>query len=81
MPHMYLHLREGGQLLPDPDGADYPDLATAELAALAGLRDIAAESLKWGTPVESRAIVIANAEGNTLATVTLPDAIKGILDC
>lgn len=80
MPYLYLHLREGDDLIEDPDGSDYPDLATAELAALSGLRDIVGESLKWGQPVKTRAIVIADADGNSLATVTLPDAMKGILE-
>jgi len=81
MPYLYLHLREGDDLIEDPDGSDFPDLAAAELAALAGLRDIVGESLKWGQPVKTRAIVIADATGNPLATVTLPDAMKGILEC
>jgi hypothetical protein len=81
MPYLYLHLREGDDLIQDTEGSNYSDLAAAELAALSGLREIVGESLKWGQPVKPLAIVVSDVEGNILATVTLPDATSGILEC
>ncbi len=79
MPYLYLHLREGEDLVEDLQGANYCDLAAAELAALTGLWDIAGESIKSGQPIKSSAIVIVDAQGSILATVTLPDAMKSRL--
>src|SRR5690242_18329213 len=60
MPYLYLHLREGEDLVEDLQGANYCDLAAAELAALTGLWDIAGESIKSGQPIKSSAIVIVD---------------------
>jgi Domain of unknown function (DUF6894) len=42
MPHYYLHIRDGTELVEDPDGTDLPDLEAARQEALEGAREMLA---------------------------------------
>ncbi|WP_306421767.1 DUF6894 family protein, partial [Methylobacterium trifolii] len=65
----------GAELIEDPEGLDLLDLAAARAEALAGARDILANSVRKGEPLDGQRIEIANAAGELLATVAFKDAI------
>jgi uncharacterized protein DUF6894 len=72
MPRFFLHLRDGGQLLEDPEGSELPGLDAARADALAAAREIAAERLKAGAPPIAGEFEIRDGAGRLLATVPFP---------
>ncbi|MCB5176587.1 MULTISPECIES: DUF6894 family protein [Microvirga] len=76
MPRYYRHIRQGDQLIEDPDGIELPDLARARAEALAGIRDILAEAIKRGADDSlDDAVVIADETGRELMTVPFIEAL------
>lgn len=76
MPRFYLHIRDGGRLIADPDGSDLPDLDAARAEALASAREILAEKVKVGGVLNGQRIEITDAAGAVLATVPFRDAMR-----
>ena len=76
MPTFFFHVRDGGGLTLDPDGADLPDLDAARAEALAAAREIRARAARSGQALADRRFEIADGGGRVLATV----AIKDVLD-
>ena len=75
MPTFFFHLRDGGELIEDPDGSDLPDLDAARAEAIAGAREAVAEGVRAGKPVLGRSVEIADGAGRVLATVTARDVL------
>jgi hypothetical protein len=75
MARYFFHIRQD-ILLEDLDGADYPDLEAARLAAIADVRDLIAERIKLGRAVEAYAIEISDGGQMPVATVTFRDVLK-----
>ena len=73
VPRFFLHIRDGDELLEDPDGSDHPDLETARAEAIAGARDLLAAQLKAGKPLDGQQIEICDEAGRLLATVRFRD--------
>ncbi|WP_404809965.1 DUF6894 family protein [Microvirga lenta] len=48
MPRYYCHIRQGKQLIQDPEGVDLPDLDAAQVQAIQGIRDVLAEGVRRG---------------------------------
>jgi hypothetical protein len=72
MPRFFMHVREAERLVEDPDGSDLPDLDAACVAAVAAAREIAAERLRAGEPLDARRFGIHDEAGRLLATVPFP---------
>jgi hypothetical protein len=64
----YFHVRDADGCWQDEEGVEMPDLATARLAAVAGLRDILAGDVRSGHLNSACAIEIRD-EGNALLLV------------
>jgi hypothetical protein len=80
MGRFYFHLREDGELIPDEEGIDLPDLSAARREAIAAARELLAEAIKDGKPNVPEAFVIADEAGRELDTVplavVLPESLK-----
>lgn len=48
MPRYYRHIRQGDQLIEDPEGIDLADLDAARAEAIEGIRDLVAEAIRQG---------------------------------
>jgi hypothetical protein len=76
MPLYYLHIKEGADLLLDPDGANFRDLEAARIEAIESARELISEAVLHGSPLRMhRAFQIDDADGRTLLRVPFTDAI------
>ena len=76
MPHCFLHVRNGPDLLQDPDGQELADLAAAKEEAVAVARDLMAECLRSGQPLGlGRMMVIADENGDITYEVAFRAAL------
>jgi hypothetical protein len=76
MPRYFLNILDGIELINDPDGEEFEDLAAAEQEALQGARDLMAECLRAGAPLGlGREMVIADEDDTVVATVPFASAI------
>ena len=76
MPHYFLHIQDGADLIEDPDGAEYVDVAAAEQEAIEGAREVMADCLRSGKPMgESREILICDHRGIVLSRFLFSNAI------
>jgi len=74
--HLFLHIQDGEARLLDPEGADFPDLASAKAEAIKSARELLSQCVLTGTPMGlHRVFEIADAGGRTLTTVPFSEAI------
>ena len=78
MPKYFLHIKDGQALIEDPDGADYPNPAAAHAEAVQGARDILAQQLKNGIPLDGHAIEIRDETGALCETVLFRDVYRAM---
>jgi hypothetical protein len=76
MPRYYLHIRDEGRLVEDPDGSDLPDLEAARAEALEGARNILAAKVKAGKLIDDQRFEITDETGSVLAVMPLKDALR-----
>ena len=76
MPKFFLNLHDGDDIIEDPVGADLPSLAAARKLAIASARDILAEQMRDGQPLDGQKIEIADESGAVLATVSFREAFR-----
>jgi hypothetical protein len=73
MSRYFFHVQNGSDVLQDPDGQEFSDLAVAKEEAAAAARDLMSECLRVGEPLGlHRKIVIEDEQGLTVASVTFP---------
>jgi hypothetical protein len=66
----YLHIRDGTELLLDPEGSNLPNLEAARAEAIEGARQLISEAVRTGSPLHmQRAFQIDDADGHTLLSV------------
>ena len=76
MPRYFLHINENGALSEDPEGMELIDVGSARVHALAGGREILAERLMAGEPLEGLNIVICDANGEAVDRVGFSDLVR-----
>ncbi len=76
MPRFYLNIRDGEDLIEDPEGSDLPDLAAARAEALSAARELLAERLKAGGVVNGQAMEIVDETGTVRAVIPFRDALQ-----
>ncbi|MGE0853787.1 MAG: hypothetical protein AB7O44_29935 [Hyphomicrobiaceae bacterium] len=78
MPRYFLHVQSSSDILEDPVGQDFDDLAAAEREAAAAACELMAEALRWGKPLGlQRKMLINDAAGRTVSTVPFAAALPG----
>ena len=75
MPHFYLHIKHGADLIRDEEGVDLPTLAHARAAALLSARELWADAIKAGRDLGADAFVIVDQEGKQLTFVPVTEVL------
>ncbi len=76
MPRYFLHVREAGDLVEDPDGVDFPDVAAARMEAVAAAREIMAEHIRKGLDVSSWSFEVVDEDGRLIMSVPFSEAVQ-----
>ena len=71
MPRFYFNIREGKRLTRDEEGIDLPGLDAATREAEMSGREILADMLRDGTPLDGQAMEISSEEGRVLKHISL----------
>jgi hypothetical protein len=71
----YFNLQTDGAVSKDPEGVDLPDLDAARQEATKAAREMAAAAVATGSEASVDNILISDAGGCVLATVSLADMI------
>jgi Domain of unknown function (DUF6894) len=78
MTRYFLHVQDGSDMLEDPCGQIFADLAAAEREAAAAARDLMAEALRCNEPLGLKRMMLINDEaGHTVSTVAFTAALPG----
>jgi hypothetical protein len=80
VPRFHLHLHDRGGVIHDPEGADFPDLAAAQRAAIAALRDVIASDVRGGMLDLRGSIAICDDRHAVVLTVRARDAVTLVTD-
>jgi hypothetical protein len=76
MTRYFLHVQDGSDILEDPWGQNFDDLAAAEREAAASARELMAEALRWNNPLGLQRMMLINSEaGHTVSTVAFTAAL------
>jgi len=75
MPRYFFHIRHPDYLVPDEEGAEFPDDVAAQHEGLESARDITADLVRSGKPVLGWVIEIVDEKGAILDSVGAPEAI------
>ena len=75
MPVFHFHVRDGGRLIEDPEGADLLDLDAARAEALAAARELRVQAAERGQALADRRFEIADEGGRVQATVAIKDVL------
>jgi hypothetical protein len=77
MPLLFLHIRNGANLIRDLEGASFPDLASARAEAIASARELMCQSiLSHGRLGIERRFEITNDIGEVEIVVPFHDALE-----
>jgi hypothetical protein len=68
MPMFYFHVRSAIRLTIDDEGADFADCAAALREATPAAREMLADAMKSGKPLDT--LVIGDASGKELGTIS-----------
>jgi hypothetical protein len=75
--------RHDGDVLPDEEGTECPDIEFAVREACSGAREILAEAIRHNQQIVADAMLVADEEARTLQTIPLsallPARTKGTL--
>ena len=70
MPLFFLHIIEGDEFIPDPEGIDRPDLAAVQKAALDGASALIADAVRKGERDYRGRLDVEDEHGNKVLTLT-----------
>ncbi len=76
MPTYFLHLHDGADRFDDPQGTSFVSLAAARAEAERAAREMMAENLREGRPLDHQEIHIADAQGRVLEVVRFSDVLR-----
>ncbi len=76
MPRYFFHVRDGGELIEDPDGVECPDADAARVEAIGAARDIMADRARKGLDVSHWAFKITDPSGMLVMNMPFSEAIR-----
>jgi hypothetical protein len=76
MPLFYLHIRDGDDVVENPDGSDLPDIEAAKEEARVSARYILAESVRAGKLIGNQKFEIVDEVGNLCATLLMREVLR-----
>ncbi len=65
----HLHIRNGETLIEDLEGAEFPDQEAARREAVSSIRDLLAEMLRRGDPLDGQSLEIWDETGSLLERI------------
>ena len=71
----YLHQIQTNEVVPDPEGSMYSDLASAEREAVDAAREMMANSVRVGRDISDWTIEIADEHGNSVSRVPFASVV------
>ena len=75
MARYYFHIKDGADLIRDPEGTELSTADEARSQALKSARELWADAIKSGRELGADAVVIAHDDGQTLTFVPLSEAL------
>jgi hypothetical protein len=75
VPHYHFHIRDGASLVPDREGAEWPDLHAAAAAACAAAKELIIDAIRSDMAVDRREIELTDCAGRVLAKIRFHDVI------
>jgi len=75
MPQYFFNYRNEYRLVEDPEGRDYPDLVTAQAAAITSLREMEYDVVQTDQLAGYGQFELTDAVGQRLATITMRDVL------
>ncbi|HEY8578443.1 MAG TPA: hypothetical protein VIL72_01055 [Beijerinckiaceae bacterium] len=72
---LFFHMRERGRFSEDEEGGDFDTVEDAHREAIAAAREMMAERIRSGRPIDDVAFEIVDEEGERVLTVPWSDAI------
>ncbi|MGF6178955.1 DUF6894 family protein [Ensifer sp. 4252] len=69
MTRYFFHIRYGDSLVLDPEGAEFPSIDLAREEAVSSAREILAQRVKQGDPLEAESFEITTEDGQVMSTV------------
>ena len=79
MQRFYFHLNYLHNFIVDLEGAEYPDLQLAKSEAVQGIRELAANCLRWGEEFKLGSVRICDPDGTALEEVFVQEALAAII--
>ncbi|MBX9457883.1 MAG: hypothetical protein KL863_18750 [Rhizobium sp.] len=76
MPRFYFHVRDGDELIEDPEGIEMPGSDAAEAEATTAARELLAEQLKFGSALDSRAFEILDEKGEKVLSLPFRSVLR-----
>lgn len=76
MPLYFLNIRDGDDLIEDPDGSNLPNIEAACREAIATARDILASKVRAGEVLDGQVFEITDESGVVRATLPLRNALR-----
>jgi hypothetical protein len=76
MPRFYFNVRDGDTLIADQEGVEMPGESAAVEEARQAARDLLAERVKYGEPIETRQFEILNDNGETILTLPFRSVLR-----
>lgn len=78
MPDFYFHIRNGQMDIQDPDATSFANLAEAHLDAVAAIREIVANKIRFGEAINGYQLDICDSLGNVLETILFRAVLKSL---
>ena len=76
MPMYFFNLRRQGEVFPDPEGQEFPDMNAARTEAIEGARDLATDRVRSGEPINlAYCFEITDEAGQLQATIEFSEAL------
>ncbi|MBB3452707.1 hypothetical protein FHT86_000963 [Rhizobium sp. BK313] len=69
MPKYYFHIRTSDTFLPDDRGFDFPDFEAAKREAMTAAREMIAEMVIDGDPIDGMRFEVTDESGNVVLTL------------
>ena len=76
MPKYYFHIRDGQDLAPDPEGAEFESLEAARVEAINSARELVAQRILRGDVVDGQAFELTSEDGKVADIVRFKDVMR-----
>jgi hypothetical protein len=76
MPKYYFHIRDGQDLAPDPEGAEFESLEAARMEAIHSARELVAQRILRGDVVDGQAFELTSEDGEVADIVRFKDVMR-----